>query len=291
MPICLICQKNFEMITESHMQKEHGISCKDYAQKFNLEKGKLNPHHSNNMSGQGNPRYGAIISQNTREKIRDIHKQSKRFAGDGNPMFGKTHTIEVRKILSAFHKGKMVGNKNPFFGKKHSEATKQKISSIRIEKGLAKGKNNPLFGKGHTEKTKNKISLLKKNFFREYPEKHINSIIASNYKNQKNKKGGYISKKQVDIYELLQKKFPDARLNYPIKTEGGLYFADVGIPSLKIDVEYDSSYWHKDTAKDTKRDQNIKMEGWNIIRIKDKQTIEITDKKLGEYLLVVLNEK
>lgn len=267
------------------MQKWHKISCRDYAQRFKFTKGQLNQHHSQKMEGVGNPRYGALISPETREKIRIKHKESGRFLGEGNPMFGKTHTLEVRQKISEFNKGKFVGEKNYFFGKKHSKETKQKISSIRIEKGLAKGKNNPLFGKGHQEKTKQKMSLLKKEFFRKYPEKHMNSIIVKNYKNQMNKKGGYISKKQIEIYELLQKKFSDAQLNYPIKTEGSLYFADVGIPSMKIDLEYDSFYWHRDAAKDHRRDENIKSLGWSVIRVKDKEIDKLDGKGLNAYII------
>lgn len=266
------------------MQTNHKISCKKYAKIFKLTKGKLNQNHSKQMKGQGNPRYGAVISSETRNKIKMGHKQSGRFVGKRNPMFGRTHTLAVRKKISRLHQGKFVGKNNHFFGKKHSKETKEKISFIRIEKGLAKGKNNPLFGKGHTRKTKQKISLLKKELFRKYPEKHVNSLIVKNYKNQKNKKGGYISKKQIEIYELLLKKFLDAQLNYPIKTESNLYFADVGIPSLKIDLEYDSSYWHKDISKDHKRDKNIKSFGWSVIRVKDKDVDKLDGKGLNAYI-------
>ena len=277
------------MITETHVKKAHSISCKEYAERFHLKKGELNPHHSRKMGGKGNPRYGAVISAETRQKISNRHKQSGRFLGEGNPMFGRTHTPEVRARISKLHKGKFAGEKNAFFGKKHTEETKLKISRIRIKKGLAKGKNNPLFGKGHTQETKNKISLQKKELFRKHPEKHVNALIAKNYKNQKNKKGGYISKKQIEIYELLLKHFSDAKLNHPINTEGGLYFADVGIPSLNVDFEYDSSYWHQNKEKDKKRDNNIKKKGWRVIRVTDKEVRGLDTHQLEEHVVTLIN--
>ena len=41
----------------------------------------------------------------------------------------------------------LCGELNSFYGKEHTEETKNRLSSIRIEKGLAKGKNNPNYGK------------------------------------------------------------------------------------------------------------------------------------------------
>lgn len=51
-------------------------------------------------------------------------KMLKRFEDKSNhPMYGKSHTIEVRKLISK------PGELNPMFGKKHSEASKDAISS------------------------------------------------------------------------------------------------------------------------------------------------------------------
>ena len=304
----------FGMITESHMQKYHGMSCKEYSEKFNLRKGQINPHHSKNIIGKGNPRYGVKPSKETREKIRKIHEESGRFKGKGNPMFGKTHTKKVRKIISDKLKISLKGEGNPFFGKKHKKETKRRISKIRIERGLAKGKNNPLYGKKHTEETKRRISeknkgennanfgkklsekrkrelsKIKKKFFKENPEKHAQYIIAENYKKQKNRRGGYISKKQIEIYESLKQKFSDARLNHPIVTEKRVYFADVGIPSLNLDVEYDCEYWH-DEKKDKIRDKDIMDIGWKVIRLKDKHVDKIKGEELLNHVLVLIESK
>lgn len=268
---CLICNKFLGMMTESHTKKFHNISCREYAQRFNLKRGEINPHHSKNMSGQGNPRYKAIVSQETREKIRNIHKIKGTFKGKRNPMYGKTHNEEVRKRISDHHKIALLGVNNPFYGKKHSEDTKKKISEIHKKRGLFKGERNPMYNKNHKTETKIRISQIKKEFFIKYPEKSINSIIARNYKKQENKKGGYISKNQIKIYQIIKKEFPDAKLNYPIITKDTVYFADVGIPSLKLDIEYDGYYWHNNKLKEIQRDKNIENVGWKIIRIKEEK--------------------
>ena len=41
----------------------------------------------------------------------------------------------------------LCGELNSFYGKEHTDETKNKISSIRIESGIAKGENNPNYGK------------------------------------------------------------------------------------------------------------------------------------------------
>lgn len=70
-------------------------------------------------------------------------------------MCGKTHTKEVRKILSekCGHKGK----NHPMYGKHHSKETRRKIS-IATENA---GEKNPFYGKHHSDETKRIMSLLK----------------------------------------------------------------------------------------------------------------------------------
>lgn len=73
--------------------------------------------------------------------------------GEKNGMFGKTHTPEVRRVLSLVNKGIVrrsgfklsdkqkkslsdyaktrIGNKNPFFGKKHSDETINRLRLVR----------------------------------------------------------------------------------------------------------------------------------------------------------------
>ena len=63
------------------------------------------------------------------------------FGGEGNS--GHKLSDETKKLMSEQRKGE----NNQFYGKKHTVDTKNKISSIRKEKGLAKGINNPMYGK------------------------------------------------------------------------------------------------------------------------------------------------
>lgn len=98
-----------------------------------------------------------------------------------NPNFKKGESLENYHCIDC---GKEIKYKTWKYGRKrchscenrtrkYSKATKQKISQIRIKKGLAKGKNNPMFGihrfgenssmfdKHHTKKTKEKMSKIR----------------------------------------------------------------------------------------------------------------------------------
>jgi len=82
---------------------------------------------------------------------------------------------------------------------------------------------------------------------------------------------------------LIKIKFPDAQLNYPIKTKEGLYFADIGIPSQNLDIEYDGEYWHN-KEKDEKRDTNITNSGWKVVRLKDKDVDKYDEQSLLDHI-------
>jgi group I intron endonuclease len=70
--------------------------------------------------------------------------------GEKNGMYGKTHTTEVKEILSNTHKGNIHAK-----GNKWSEESKKKLSVIASERI---GEKNPFFGKVHSEETRKKIS-------------------------------------------------------------------------------------------------------------------------------------
>lgn len=62
------------------------------------------------------------------------------------------------------------GELNSFYGRKHSQKTKEHISSIRIERGVAKGENNPNFGK------KGDLSPIKG---RKHTDEELNKMIKN----------------------------------------------------------------------------------------------------------------
>jgi very-short-patch-repair endonuclease len=75
------------------------------------------------------------------------------------------------------------------------------------------------------------------------------------------------SKQQINIYNLLQNNGYNVELNYPMK----YYNLDIAlfIDDIKIDIEYDGYFWHKNKLSfDTRKDKYLLSHGWKVIRIK-----------------------
>ncbi len=113
---------------------------------------------------------------------------------------------------------------------------------------------------------KNCISVTK--FCREHPELTPNRLMAKKQMVGK----GYISSQQWLMFHITKTVFPDAEINHPIKTAKSLRFADVGIPSLSICLEYDAGYWH-DQEKDGIRDRELAEVGWKTIRMESLENL------------------
>ncbi len=74
------------------------------------------------------------------------------------------------------------------------------------------------------------------------------------------------SKPQIRLFELCQECLPYPIMNYPCLNKS----IDIVIPSLSIAIEYDGSYWHKDSEADKKRQKLLEEEGWKFIRYMDR---------------------
>lgn len=76
------------------------------------------------------------------------------------------------------------------------------------------------------------------------------------------------SRKQIELFSHIKKRFKTAKLEYPIRVGNRTFYLDIAIPEYKIDVEYDGKEWHMDIQKDIERDKKLSSLGWNVIRIK-----------------------
>jgi len=75
------------------------------------------------------------------------------------------------------------------------------------------------------------------------------------------------SKLQIELFAFLKQVFADAEMEYPIVTNASTRFADIGVPSCRIDVEYDGDYWHLDKAADLERDIELAEVGWFVFHV------------------------
>lgn len=140
--ICDMCETVFFVYGKSKRELEKRFCCKECSSRFNGLKNK-GRHHS----------------EETKEKM------SESMSGENNPFYGKTHTEQVRKLLSERLYGKtwdelygaeeaakrkeelsekMSGEGNYFYGKVHTEESRALMSSHHDNRG----EKNPNYGNG-----------------------------------------------------------------------------------------------------------------------------------------------
>ena len=231
---------------------------------------------------------GKHHSEETKQKIRISHLGKKRGPRPEGvkqkisatkklrglkPWLGKHHTEEEKRKIGLGNKGKKLscdtrlrmsqsrkGIAPPNKGKKFTMETKNKQSISAIKRISKFG--IPFLGKHHSDISKKKQSTVRKlkwdNYTEEERKTHISKLTRTNR----------ISKPQKELYYFLKQIFPDAQLEYFIKTEETYRFADIGVPSLKIDFEYDGEKWHENRKeKDQQRDKELANVGWATFRI------------------------
>lgn len=108
------------------------------------------------------------------------------------------------------------------------------------------------------------------------------------------------SSQQIKIKNIIEDAgIGRVELNFPVSNTQ----LDIAIfcdNLLKIDVEYDGSFWHQDQQKDRRRDEFLKKEGYKILRIKSghkvpskEELIQSLNKLIREdysYTEIVLND-
>ena len=82
------------------------------------------------------------------------------------------------------------------------------------------------------------------------------------------------SKPEKMLFDILKKIYPSAKHKYKILSDKQFYWEmDIAIPEIKLNVEYDGSYWHeKHRLRDANRDLFLKNKGWKIVRIEYKES-------------------
>lgn len=215
--------------------------------------------------------YGEKRAKEIRDKIiksvKENPKIKRTWFKKGHPLYhsrkGEHHTDDVRRKLSLAHKGK----KNS----KLSEYLKQHPRTP-WNKGLTKKSDIRI------KEISERNSRYMKNFYKRNFELRYKRLREAHKRvRELVKEGRHIfqrmerhncftkpSKPQIELYNIVKSLFPDAELEYGIKEIGRK--ADIAIPSLKLDVEYDEPYWHN-SEEDKQRDSEFRSIGWTVIRI------------------------
>ena len=194
-----------------------------------------------------------------------ISKKGKPSGLKGRP-FTEEHKHNMRHPKS--HTEKMLGNQN---GKGHiswskglTKETDERLANIshtiserNIGNQFAKGSTHVPWSSGLTKETDKRLKKISEN-----PVLLKNIEIAHKHITR-------ISKPQKELFEILKQKFFDAQLEYPVKTNKSTRFADIGVPSMKFDFEYDgfTAFSRHNLIDDRKRDEELSEVGWATFRI------------------------
>jgi hypothetical protein len=222
-------------------------------------KGKINIYSSNTLKqiSEGIKKFyiehpeAKRLGSNNSSSRPDVKKK----IGDSNR--GKICSDETKKRISLGCKGKNMGPRPSMFGEK-----------------------NHFYNKHHSEETRKQISLKTKEAFQKNPNLHPNRRMG---------KIGFVSSLEQKLYKIAKDMFTDIETGYPISTGISMRYADIAIPSLKIDLEADGKYWHMNIENDIKRDNELLSIGWRTIRFYEDETVEDWVSKMrvlrGELLL------
>lgn len=240
---CPYCNKNLQMLHWGHLKKLHNKTIEDVNIEFPNIPSMTKKESDRRQQKATECSYKVIETCN--KKYGGIGFRSKELAKKSNDVtkekFGVENVMKNSKISNLFKglNGIPSKNKSPERAKKISKALKGRPSSL-------KGKTY-LEIHGH-EKTKRLIE-----------EKRISGAIACS-------KCTNPSIPQVQLYKLTKEIYSESILNYTVDW----YCIDIAIPSKKIAIEYDGSYWHQDTKKDLERQKDLEKMGWKFIRYIDK---------------------
>lgn len=183
-----------------------------------------------------------IYNHNIETCIKNLKKASIKNKGR---KYSKSHRLAISKGVKESYKNndKLRQLRKETLGKNRTPELYKKMVETRRKRGNYKV----------TDEQKIKESEAMKRLFDEHPEKHPNARMA-------NRK--YLNS-QKRLFEYFKKIWPEAIMEYRIT--GTRRFADIAIPSLKIDIEFDGEFWHNKN-EDNIRDLEIIKQGWRVFR-------------------------
>ena len=175
---------------------------------------------------------------------------------------GKTWSEESKRKMSQSSIGRKAWNKNLGRIDKKCEICQTIFYRRGKGKHIAKFCSRNCFGLSRRDIKHSEMTILKMSNTHKLRGTPINL-----FNNQYNK----ISKPQQNLFNVVQKIFPNAVLNKPLyfgNENARVRFLDIYIPTYHIVFEYDGSYWHNKN-QDKIRDDELVNRGLKIIHYVD----------------------
>lgn len=114
------------------------------------------------MHSYNQDRYELTPEEYEEHRIAFSKTISESYSGMGNPFYGRSHSEDVRNVLSA----KLSGENNPMYGKHCSDEVREKLSELAKDR-FKNSYNHPMYGKHHSDDSKQKMSESHKNMSEE----------------------------------------------------------------------------------------------------------------------------
>lgn len=304
---CRLCGEQCKRIYGVHMKNKHkGITTDDYRKMFPgapitspLDKVSTSKNSGKHMKDE---KYKKLFSEI--------------FSGENNPNHKSKTTELQRKKRSPFSKEfvkyENMDNVEEHISKFAKEAIKDRIGSTTIEYFISKGYTEEEAKKQLSERQKT-FSLEKciqkwgeekgKEIWQKRQEKWLSSYKSVNY--------SQISQELfIDIYnKLKENNFTEevyfARLNpetkeihnenknyeYRLKLEDSYILPDFFIPSLKLIIEFDGTYYHRNTpenkTRERLRNRKIRKSGYEVIHIKEIEYVKNKEKTVNRIVRLI----
>lgn len=304
---CRLCGEQCKRIYGIHMKNKHkGITTDDYKRMF---PGAPITSPLDKMS----------TSKNSGKHMKDEKYKkmfSKMFSGENNPNH-KTKTTEIeRKKRSPFSKEFVkyedIENVEEHISKFAKEAIKDRIGSTTVEYFINKGYNEEKAQKMLSERQRTfslekcieKFGIEKgKEVWQKRQEKWLKNYKSVNY-----------SQISQDLFINLYNKLNEnnfnedvyfARLNpetkeihnenknyeYRLKLEDSYILPDFFIPSLKLIIEFDGTYYHRNTpenkTRERQRNKKIRNSGYQVIHIKEIDYVKNKEKTVNSLIKTI----
>jgi hypothetical protein len=304
---CRLCGEQCKRIYGVHMRNRHkGITTDDYRKMFpgapiaspldkmstsknsgkHMKDEKYKKMFSEMISGENNPNHKTRTTETERKKRSPFSKE-----------FVKYEDIEnVEEHISKFAKEAIkdrVGSTTIeyFINKGYSEEEAQKMLSERqrtfsLEKCIEK------FG---IEKGKEVWQKRQEKWLRNYKSVNYSQISQDLFINLYNKlnendfnENVYFARLNPETKEIHNE---NKNYEYRLKLEDSYILPDFFIPSLKLIIEFDGTYYHRNTSenktRERQRNRKIRNSGYQVIHIKEIDYVKNKEKTINSLIKTI----
>ncbi len=257
---CKECNNKYPLINVSKTgSKESGDYCSNSCvSKVITRRQWSDPNHRKNMSKK--------ISKWNVERMAKMSIEEKR----------KITSKARKESLKLFDKNIHPFQTNPQFGENNP------AKRLEVRKIISEGKigiKNPMHKSKHSKEYWKENSEMRKQYYIDNPEKHPNRILGKKWR-----------KGKTNIEQKMGNELRNRRIEATFNCKVGRYWIDWGIEDLKIGIECDGEYWHRNSKEsDIKRDNKIEKEGWTILRFGEKRILASVENCVDEVERLISN--